>query len=331
MNQSKRTHLKMLAGMAAIGAMTPYQAMASVITRPISLVVPFPPGGVADTIARPFGDALSTALGAPVVIENKAGGAGTVGIAHVSRATVDGQTLLLSLSSISMLPQADAIMGRRPMFSLDRFTPIARLTADPTVLVVNASSPYKTLEDFLEFAKKNPRKLNYGSSGYFGTMHVPVAQLENAKGVSFSHIPYTGAGPAVAALLGSQVEFLATGPASIAQHVKAGKVRVLAHWGEKDTLELFPGVPSLKSKGINAVYTQWSGLFIASASPKDIIKLYCDTVDKLALSDATFRERINATGSPLQYLNAKDFAEFWAKDILAMQAIAKTMKAPTSN
>jgi len=136
-------------------------------SKPITLIVPFPPGGVADIVARPAADALGRVLGAPVVIENKAGAGGGIGMAYVAKAKPDGYTLLLALSSISILPEADKIIGRPPMYQLDQLVPIARLTADPTVLAVRADSRWKTLQEFVADAKKRPGAISYGSSGNF--------------------------------------------------------------------------------------------------------------------------------------------------------------------
>ena len=146
--------------------------------KTITIVVPFPPGGVADTVARPVAEALSRELKQSVVIDNKSGAGGAVGIGHAARAAGDGYTLLMSLSSISILPEADKILERKPLFQLDQFKPIARITADPTVLVVRADSPWRTLEEFIADAKRKPAAYNYGSSGNYGTMHVPMEMLK---------------------------------------------------------------------------------------------------------------------------------------------------------
>ena len=138
--------------------------------KPITMIVPFPPGGVADTVARPVAEALSKDLKQTVIVENRVGAGGALGIGAAARAPADGYTLLLSLSSISILPEADVILGRKPTFTLNQFKPIARFTADPTVLVVRADSPWQTLADFINDAKKEPATYNYGSSGNYGTM-----------------------------------------------------------------------------------------------------------------------------------------------------------------
>src|SRR5947207_4912405 len=122
------------------------------------------------------------------------------------------------------------VIGRLPLYQLDQLPPIARLTADPTVLAVRADSPWKTLQEFVEDAKKRPGAINYGSSGNYGTMHVPMEILAQNAGLKMTHVPFTGAAPAIVALLGGQIDAVSTGPATVLQHVKAGKLRVLGHW-----------------------------------------------------------------------------------------------------
>ena len=232
------------ASMLAIAA----AAQDSYPSRPVTLIVPFPPGGVADIVGRPFAEALSRELKTPVIIENKPGAGGGIGMGLVAKAKPDGYTLLLALSSISILPEADKVLGRAPLYQLDQFTPIARLTADPTVLAVRADSPWKSLQDFIDDARKRPGAITYGSSGNYGTMHMPMEMFAHSANVKLLHVPFTGGGPAVIALLGGQVDALSTGPSTVLQHVKAGKVRVLASWGDHPLASL-PQVKTLTESG----------------------------------------------------------------------------------
>ena len=289
--------------------------------RPVTLVVPFPPGGVADTIARPIAQALGDKLGQPIVIENKGGAGGAIGIGQAGRAKPDGYTLLMSLSSISILPAADRLLERKPAYQLDQFVPIARITADPTVLVVRAVAPYKTLDEFLEAARKQGGKLSYGSSGIYGTMHVPMEMLQNAAGIKMMHVPFTGAGPAVQALVGGQVDALATGPSSVMQLIQAGRVRPLAHWGD-GKLESLPQVPSLKSKGLDASFVQWSGIFALAGTPPAVIDKLRQAVKQIA-EDPAVQARIAGTGSPVQYLDAPAFDDYWKKDSASLEVAVK--------
>jgi len=284
--------------------------------KPITLIVPFPPGGVADTVARPVAEALARELKQTVVVENRSGSGGATGIGLAGRAPADGYTLLLALSSISILPEADKILDRKPVYQLNQFKPIARFTADPTVLVVRADAPWKTLADFVADARSKPGAYNYGSSGNYGTMHVPMEMLKSAAAFRMTHIPFTGAGPAVIALLGGQVDALASGPATVVQHIKAGRLRALAHWGDRPLLML-PEVPSLKQLGYPAQFAQWSALFVPSATPDEIVHRLRAAARKVA-SDATVQQTILKAGSPLDYLDAPEFQAYWDADAAVM-------------
>jgi tripartite-type tricarboxylate transporter receptor subunit TctC len=296
-------------------------ALAEYPERPVTMIVPFPPGGVADTVARPVGEALSRELKQPVVIENKGGAGGALGIGTVARAPADGYTILLSLSSISILPEADKVLNRKPQYQLDEFKPVARLTADPTVLVVRADSPWRTLEEFVEDVKRKPGTYNYGSSGNYGTMHVPMELFKSAAGFRMTHIPFTGAGPAITALLGGQVDALASGPSSVLQHIRAGKLRALAHWGAQP-LATLPDVPSLADRGYKVRFAQWSGIFVPAATPEPVVQRLREAVRKVA-EDTTVQQTILRAGSPIEYLDAPDFERYWQSDAQAMTAAVK--------
>jgi len=291
-------------------------AQAQYPERAITMIVPFPPGGVADTVARPVAEALSRELGQSVVIENKAGAGGSVGIGQAARAAPDGYTVLMSLSSISILPEADKILGRKAAYQIDQFAPIARITADPTVLIVRADAPWKTLQDFVADAKRRPGALNYGSSGIYGSMHVPMEMLKAAAGIELTHVPFTGAGPAVAALLGGQVDAISSGPSSVVQHIQAGKLRALAHWGDTQ-LAALPQVPTLASQGYDVKFVQWSALFVPAGTPAQAIERLRDAARKIA-NDPKVRQTILGAGSPVQYMDAPEFAAYWKTDAQAM-------------
>ncbi len=284
--------------------------------RPITMIVPFPPGGVADTVARPVAEALARELKQPVVVENKVGAGGALGIGTAARAPADGYTLLLGLSSISILPEADIILARKPAYTLKQFTPIARFTADPTVLVVRADAPWKTLAEFVADARAKPAVYNYGSSGNYGTMHVPMEMLKASAGFRMVHIPYTGAGPAVLALLGGQVDAIASGPSTVVQQIKAGKLRALAHWGDKP-LAALPEVPSLRQAGYPIQFAQWSALFVAAGTPDAVVQRLRAAANKAAL-DPQVVTTIARAGSPIEYLDAPDFQVYWDADAKQM-------------
>ena len=289
--------------------------------HPITMVVPFPPGGLADTVARPVAEAMSRDLKQPVVVENKPGAGGGIGMAAVAKAKPDGYTILMSLSSYTVLPEADKLFGRAPMYQLDQLKPVARFTADPTVFAVRADAPWKTLQDFVNDARANPGKFTYGSSGNYGTMHVPMAMFAGAAGIKMVHVPYTGAGPAIVGLLGGQVDALSTGPATVVQQVKAGKVRVLAHWGDVRLVSL-PDVPSMKDSGTNVEYAQWSGLFAPSGTPDAVLQRLREAA-RAAANDPRVKDVLLSAGSPVQYLDAPEFQRYVDADAAKMADVVK--------
>jgi tripartite-type tricarboxylate transporter receptor subunit TctC len=309
--------------LAAAASVTAFAALAQsdYPSRPINMTVPFPPGGVADTVGRPVAEAMSRHLKQAIVVENRAGAGGGVGMSHVAKAQPDGYSLLMALSSVVVLPEADKILNRNPLFQLDQLQPIARLTADPTVLVVRADSPWKTYAEFMAHVKANPGRVTFGSSGNYGTMHVPMEQLKAATASFMLHVPYTGAGPAILGLLGGQVDALASGPASIAQHVKTGKMRALAHWGE-GRLALMPDVPSFKELGVNIGYSQWAGLFAPAGTPAPVIEKLRQAA-RAAVQDERAVQAMTAAGTTFQYQDAPEFDRFVKDDAKAMAAIVQ--------
>jgi tripartite-type tricarboxylate transporter receptor subunit TctC len=309
--------------LAAGAAALPLQAAAQsdYPNKPITMIVPFPPGGVADITARPVAEAMGRFLKQPVVVENKAGAGGGVGMQYVARAKPDGYTVLLALSSISIIPEADKILGRDPMYQLGQLVPIARFTADPTVLAVRADAPWRSVKDLVEAAKKAPGEIPYGSSGNYGTMHVPMEMLNASAGTRMLHVPFTGAGPAVVALLGGQVQALSTGPSSVMGHVKGGKVRVLATWGESRHPAL-PDVPTLKELGYDAQFSQWTGLFVPAGTPEAAIARLREAA-RAAVDDPTFKAALAKVETPVQYLDQPQFKPFWDKDAAKLADVVK--------
>jgi tripartite-type tricarboxylate transporter receptor subunit TctC len=310
-----------LAALAAVLLPLHAAAQASYPERAITMVVPFPPGGVADITARPVAAAMTNYLKQTVVVENKAGAGGGVGMQHVARAKPDGYTLLLALSSISIIPEADKVLGRDPMYHLNQLVPIARFTADPTVFAVRADAPWRSVKDFVEAAKKAPGTIPYGSSGNYGTMHVPMEMFNASAGTRTLHVPFTGAGPAITALLGGQVQALSTGPSSIMGHYKGGKVRVLASWGESRHPAL-PDVPTLKELGYDAQFSQWTGLFVPAGTPEPVIAKLREAA-RAAIDDPAFKAALSKVETPVQYLDQPQFKAFWDADAAKLADVVK--------
>jgi len=287
-------------------------------SRPIQLIVPFPPGGVADITGRPTAAIMSKILKQPIVVVNKPGAGGAVGMAQAARAAPDGYTLLMALSSISVLPVADRLQGRTPSYELDQLAPVALISADPTVLVVRADGPYKTLKDLVDAAKARPGEINYASSGVYGTLHVAMEIFAAAADIKLFHIPYQGGGPAVAALLGGQIDALASGPAAAMGQIKGGKMRALAVWGDTRLASL-PDVPSMKELGYDAMFFIWSGLFAPAALPAPIMDRLRQAA-RQTVDDREFQEAMIKIETPIAYLDAPAFKIFLERDAKRLEA-----------
>jgi tripartite-type tricarboxylate transporter receptor subunit TctC len=281
-------------------------------SRPITMVVPFPPGGVAEIVGRPLASIMEKNLRQPVVLINRPGAGGAVGMASVAKGPADGYTILMGLSSISIFPVSDRINGKTPQYELNDFAPIALITADPTVLVVRADGPYRTLKDFVDAARANPGKINYSSSGVYGTLHVSMEIFANAAGIKLFHVPYQGGGPAVTALLGGQVEALASGPAAAIGQIRGGKMRALASWSEQ-RLQLLPEIPTFKELGYDAEFYIWTGVFAPAATPLPVVNRLRDAVREAATS-AQFKAAMEKLSTPVSYLDAPEFQKYWDRD-----------------
>jgi tripartite-type tricarboxylate transporter receptor subunit TctC len=307
-------------------ALAPAPAFAQAYpSKPITMVVPFPPGGVADIVGRPLASQMEKALKQPVVVVNRTGAGGAVGMASVAKSAPDGYTILMALSSISIFPVSDRINGKQPSYELKDFAPIALITADPTVLVVSADSPWKTLKDFVATAKAYPEKINYSSSGVYGTLHVAMEIFANAADIKLFHVPYQGGGPALTALLGGQVHALASGPAPAVGQIQAGKVRALASWST-ERLPLLPDIPTFKELGYDAEFYIWSGVFVPAATPTPIVDRLRAAVREAATS-AEFKGVMEKVQTPVNYLDAPAFRTYWERDAarlkIALEKIGK--------
>jgi tripartite-type tricarboxylate transporter receptor subunit TctC len=282
-------------------------------SRPITVVAPFPPGGVADLTARPVAAALEKVLKNPVGVVNKTGAAGAVGMQYVATSRPDGYTLLLALSSINIIPEADKLFGRQPAFTPDQFEPIALISADPTILVVRAESPWKTAKEFIEDAKKRPGQISYSSSGIYGTLHMAMELLQHAAGIKMRHIPTAGAGPAINAILGGHVDALASGPAAVLPHIKSGKLRPLAGWGESRVAAL-PDVPTFKELGYpDAEFYIWAGLFAPRGTPPAALTKLREAMRQV-VEEPIFKDAMGKLETPIAFKQGAEFQKFFDAD-----------------
>lgn len=304
-------------------AAAPTLAQDAYPSRPITMIVPFPPGGVADITGRPTAAAMERILKQPVVIANRPGAGGAVGNAAVANAKPDGYTILMALSSITVIPAADALFDRKPAYSLDQFLPIALISADPTLLVVHPSLPVKSLKELVALARSKPGQMSYSSSGIYGALHMPMEMFLHTAKLKMRHVPTNGGGPAITALLGGHVEMTAGGPAAISGHVKTGKMRTIVSWGGKRH-EAYPEIPTFKELGYDIEYYIWAGMFAPRGTPEPVMKVLRDTTRK-TVEDPDFKKTMANLSSPIQYMDAPDFAKYWEADGKRLAGLVKVV------
>jgi tripartite-type tricarboxylate transporter receptor subunit TctC len=295
-------------------------------SRPVTMVVAFPPGGQGDVIARPVAAGLERLWKLPVPVVNRAGAAGEIGYASVARAAPDGQMLLMGLSSLAVLPEAARLFGRTPAYEVDQLIPIALFTADPTLLAVPAEAPWRTLEEFIADARARPGAIAYSSSGLYSALHVPMAMLTTAANIDLLHVPFQGGGPAMTAILSRQVQLLASGPGPLTPHVRDGRLRVLASWGAK-RIPGYENVPTLIERGFpDAEFYIWAGVFAPAGTPAPVLARLRESMAAVARDPEVLRA-LAASGNNLDYRDGEAFAAFFEADAArlrrAVQRIGK--------
>jgi len=315
---SRRDVLKLTGGLAlAPGALTltpdGLRADEAWPTRNISLVVPFAPGGTADIAARPLAAYLSEKLGRNVVVENRAGAGGGIGHTYVARAEPDGYTIMVALPSLGVIPEGNRRLGNAVTYEMDQFVPIARMFADPVILAVKASSPWRTLQDFVAAVKARPAEISYSSPGFLGTSHLAMEMFLHAAALKMVHVPYQGGGPAFAALLSDQVPCVPTLESIAKGQIEAGNLRILAQWGT-ERLPNFKDVPTLQEAGYpDVVYILWAGVFAPRKTPAHVVKILRDAIRPF-MQDKAVVARFVAAGSQVSYLDGPDFEQFLQGD-----------------
>ena len=305
-----------VAGMLAVSfAVTPsiLHAQDNWPSRPITMIVPFPPGGQADFAARPVAESLKKILGQNIIIENRGGAGGAVGNAAAARAAPDGHTLLMTLSSMAVLVEAMRMYGRTPTYEMSQFVPIARVLADPGVISVGKHTPYKTMAELVADVKKNPGKINYSHSGNYGASHVPVEMFSQAAGIRMVPVPYRGAGPAMNDVVAGQIAVTHSAPTTAKEQHIAGNIRTLMSLGAKRA-DAMPEIPTALELGYKDVeYYIWAGLFVQSGTPEPIIKRLRDAMRQTMNDKAAMKPFLDA-GSPPAYMDGPEFGAFVEAD-----------------
>lgn len=294
--------------------------------RQLTMIVPFPPGGQADLAARPIAAAMEKLLGRPVVVVNRGGAGGAVGNRAAAQSAADGYTLLMTLSSLAVLPEADRLFGRAPTYEVSQLAPVGRVLADPTLLAVPYDAPWRTLDDLIADAKARPAAIPYGSSGTYGTLHVAMEMFAHSAGIRLLHVPFQGAGPAVTAILAGTVQALASAPGVLLGHVRERRLRVLANWGA-ERIASFPDTPTFRELGHPSVeFYIWAGLFVPAGVPTPVMEMLRSALRKSCEDPEVVRVFAGA-GSPVAYQDAPAFARFVEQDsarlITAVRAIGR--------
>ncbi len=300
---------------AAATALTaaPSFAQEAYPSRAITIINAFPPGGANDIVTRPLATALEPILKQPVVVETKAGAAGQVGAQVVASARPDGYTLLSHNTGISGYAEVDRLFGRPVKTTRADFIPLARIVADPVLLLVNDQQPYRTLKELIDGAKAHPDTLIFSSGGLYGASHLPLAYLEKATGpLKLRHLPTAGGGPAIMAILGNNAQVTTQSVSATLPHVKSGKLRPLAIFGAARS-KLLPDVPTLKELGYDIEYYLWVGIFGPKGLEPAIATTLRAAIGKAVQSDQ-FRTALVNAGQELDYLDGPDFQKFWDID-----------------
>ena len=288
--------------------------------RPITLVVPNPPGGLVDTSARLLSEPLTRVIGQPVVVDNKPGASGNTAYQFVSKAKPDGYTLLISYSGYHV---GNPALFEKLSWDPKDFTPVALLTVSTNVIAVHPSVPVNNLKEFIAYAKANPGKLNYASQGNGSVSHIGTEIFKQTTGVDMVHVPYKGSGPAIQDVLAGQVQVFISTPPSLMQHVQSGKLKGLAVTG-KSRHPGMPNVPTTAEAGLPSFQLEsWVALYAPAGTPAPVITKLTDSV-KQSLALPEIKDRSDAAGVELRYLNpaqtdvlVKKEIPFWAKAIKA--------------
>jgi tripartite-type tricarboxylate transporter receptor subunit TctC len=292
--------------LAGISAFTASNARAADYpTRPIELLVPYQPGGGTDALARAFAEASRKHLPASMYVSNKPGASGAIGWSYVINSKPDGYTIAVMTVEIATLPHLGLAK-----FTHEDFIPIAQLNADPAAITVRADAPWNTYEEFIAAAKKGD--LRVGNSGVGSIWHLAAAALEDRTGAKFLHVPYQGAGPAVLALMGSQIDAVSVSPAEVSTYVQAGKLKTLAVMADQ-RVKGFEKVPTLKERGVDLSIGTWRGLGVAKGTPQDVVDVLRAATQKTA-AEPSLHEAMDKLNLGYAYADAAAFKQVVARD-----------------
>jgi len=289
-------------------------------TKPITIVVPFAAGGTTDILARLVGQYLSTELGQPVVVENKAGAGGNIGAAFAAKAAADGHTLFMGTVGTHAINAA--LYKKLPYDPIKDFAPLTRVAMVPNLLVAHPSQPFKTVQEMIAYAKANPGKINFGSPGNGASPHLSGELFKSMTKVDMVHVPYKGSAPAVSDLLGGQISIMFDNLPSVIPHVRGGKLRAIAISTAKRSADL-PDVPTIAEAGVPGYEaTSWFGLFAPAATPAPVLAKISTALGKV-LANAEVKKKIDDQGGEPANETPAQFADFIQKESLKWGKVVK--------
>jgi tripartite-type tricarboxylate transporter receptor subunit TctC len=275
--------------------------------KEVQIIIPYAPGGATDLVFRSLAASTEKYLGKAVVIVNRAGGGGTIGVTEGAKARADGYTLTAAITPLTILPHQV-----KTAFTYKDFEPIINVVRDPAMFLVRGDAPWRDLKEFLNYAKMNPNAITVGNSGAGGGVHLIAMAFEKAAGVRFNHIPFSGGGPSVTALLGGHINAVSVSPPEGISQVQAGKLRIIALFADR-RLDLFPQIPTVKEQGVNFSMGQWRGLVAPKGTPPAVIRKLHDAFKK-GMDDPVFRKNAKDMALTLEHLDPKAFGRVMEQD-----------------
>jgi len=288
-------------------------------TKEVQIIIPWAAGGATDLIFRALAATTGKFLGKAVIVVNRPGGGGAVGYTEGAQAKPDGYTLTSAVTPLTILPHQV-----KTAFTYQNFDAVINVVSDPSMFLVRSDSQWKSLKEFLDYAKKNPDMITVGNSGAGGGVHLVALAFEKAAGVKFNHIPFSGGGPSITALLGGHIHAVSVSPPEGIEHIKAGKLRIIALFAEK-RFEMFPDVPTVKEQGVNFVMGMWRGLIAPQGTPPDVIKKLHDAF-KQGMDDPVFKKNAKDMAVNLSYLGPDAFGKLLAHDHEFFGKLVKEIK-----
>jgi tripartite-type tricarboxylate transporter receptor subunit TctC len=290
----------------SLTGVTPIHA-AEFPTKEVQIIIPWAAGGATDLIFRALAATTGKYLGKAVVVVNRPGGGSAVGYTEGAQAKPDGYTLTSAVTPLTILPHQVTTA-----YTYKNFEPVINVVSDPSMFLIRSDAPWKSLKEFLDFAKKNPDMITVGNSGAGGGVHFVALAFEKAAGVKFNHIPFSGGGPSVTAILGGHINAVSVSPPEGIEHVKAGKLKIIALFAEK-RFQFFPDVPTVKEQGIDFAMGMWRGLAAPKGTPPDVIKKLHDAF-KQGMDDPVFIKNAKDMVVNLSYLGPEAFGKLMARE-----------------